>query len=697
MTLRFKIFLLLLIFLLISILSVWFVLRPLYEKSLIEERISLVAQYQHFGITQAESILDVWLKSALNLGKEVSIAPQSVERSVNQLITLNSELISVRIIEPETREELVAENNSKEKLSLDFDSLTFHSIPEYPKTYFSLSKISAAQRSVFIVRYELSIRKKNFVVYLSYDADQITKVLLKYPVDGDYYTSVVRDDQELLHSGNSSVADFSLIQKVLPNISTVIEIENEKQKFMVLSAELNVLGLKTVLLISKNIIEEPLAEITTYALIFVIFVFILLSIGGWYLSNIMLKPVTSLIENLKPLEHLNFEPPIASAVQIEFKNLTDSLETIRQRLDNYQKINVEKIIREEWKNKFLMNYSDSLIAIADETGLLYFTNQRFKELLQDAQVSHDGLTRDRFLHEHFIISESEVVREYIESHSRIVITQSVGSINLTTGVQQFLKLQEITIYSSDGAVFSLLLFQDQTQERLIERAKNDMMNIVVHELRTPLSSILGFSEVILSEPDLDEEDRKTFIGNIIKGGKKLESLINRFLEIQRLESGTLTISKVYVDTEKIIDDLVVMLTPQSESKQIKFRINKGKNLIDIPASPELLSEAFQNLMSNAIKYGNENRTIDIYIDCNSTQFEFKIRDYGYGISEENQVRLFTKFYRVSNHKQSYQQVGTGLGLAYTKEIIIRHGGEIKIKSTPEIGCEFTVTLPVRIS
>ena len=697
MTLRIKIFSLLLLFLLISLSSVWFVLRPFYEKSLIEERISLVAQYQHFGITHSESILNVWLKSALNLGREISISPQSVEQSVNQLITLNQELISVRIIETETGEELIAENNSKEKVSLDYKNLTYYSIPEFPKTYYSLIKIAPADHSIFIVRYELSIRKKVFLVYLSFEADQIAKVLLKYPVDGEYYTSLVRDDQEILHSGNSSIVDFKTIQQVIPNMSSISEIESGNQAFVILSGELNVLGLKTILLISKNIIEEPLAEITVYALIFVIFVFILLSVGGWYLSIVMLKPVSSLMENLKPLEQLNFEPPILSAKQIEFKNLTDSLETIRQRLDNYQKINVEKIIHEEWKNKFLMNYSDSLIAIADEKGVLYFTNQRFKELLQDANVPPENLTRDRFLHDYFIISESEIIREYIESHSRITITQSIGSIDLTTGVQQFLKLQEITIYSSDGGVFSLLMFQDQTQERSIERAKNDMMNIVVHELRTPLSSILGFSEVILIESDLDEEDRKTFIGNIIKSGKKLENLINRFLDIQRLESGTLTISKVYVDTKKIVDDLVVMLTPQSESKQIKFRINKGNNLKDVPASPDLISEAFQNLMSNAIKYGPENRVVDIFLDCNATQFEFKIRDYGYGISEENQVRLFTKFYRVSNHKLSYQQVGTGLGLAYTKEIIIRHGGEIKIKSTPEIGCEFTVTLPTRIS
>jgi signal transduction histidine kinase len=106
-----------------------------------------------------------------------------------------------------------------------------------------------------------------------------------------------------------------------------------------------------------------------------------------------------------------------------------------------------------------------------------------------------------------------------------------------------------------------------------------------------------------------------------------------------------------------------------------------------------MMEAIQNLMTNAIKYGGENRTIEMELHADADTVRFSITDYGYGIPPEAQSKLFTKFYRVPNQKS--KEIGTGLGLAYVKEIVTRHGGTISLDSNPQIGCCFTITLPIK--
>lgn len=696
MTLRKNIFSVLILLLLISITSVWFVLRPLYEKTLIDDRITLVSQYQHYGIIQAESLLSLWIKTASALEEDVTANPKLIERTINLLMGINPDIISIKITDVKSGEELLAENNQQQKLNLTIDNLDFYSIPSNKKFQFSWVSTLNGEIAYWILKSEITVQGQQFISYFIFNANAIVKEILQIPIDGSNYSSLSGYGKILLSKNRELQPDSSLILAKTQNLTTVTEAIINNQICSILRSELELLGLSLTYVVSNDVIREPLNQITSYSLIFIVVIFFILTIVGWYLSDQLIHPVADVLKSLKPIETLSFDTAIPSAKQIEFKAITDSLEIIRKKMYDYQKLNVDLIIREEWKNKFLMNYSDSFIAITDEGGNFTFLNYRFKELLGMLNVQLESITRDVLLHDYIFMSHQKVIREQHEGIYRIVITQSDGTVNLPSGETQFLKLQEITIYSETQIVFSLLMFHDLTQEHLVEKAKNDMMNIIVHEFRTPLASILGFSEVVLTELDLTLEERKTFVGNIIKGGKKLEQLINRFLDIQKLESGHIAINKVYVNVETIINDLIVMLHPQSEQKEIEFKVIKESEIPEVPGVPELLAEAFQNLMSNAIKYGENKRVIEIFLKSSNTSFVFRIRDYGWGISDEDQAKLFTKFYRVKSNINSYKQVGTGLGLAYTKEIVLRHGGEIKLISNPNIGSEFTITLPLKL-
>lgn len=181
---------------------------------------------------------------------------------------------------------------------------------------------------------------------------------------------------------------------------------------------------------------------------------------------------------------------------------------------------------------------------------------------------------------------------------------------------------------------------------------------------------------------------------IHESGNRLLKLVNRFLDVMRLESGRQEIVRTPVNLVSIVRLLMDSLQAQARKKSIQFAFQHDAHIPTILASEELIMEAIQNLMTNAIKYGDENRTIELELHAEGNHVIFAITDYGYGIPPEAQDKLFTKFYRVQNSKAS-KEIGTGLGLAYVKEIVTRHGGDISLESNPQIGCRFTITLPIK--
>jgi len=179
---------------------------------------------------------------------------------------------------------------------------------------------------------------------------------------------------------------------------------------------------------------------------------------------------------------------------------------------------------------------------------------------------------------------------------------------------------------------------------------------------------------------------------MLESSKNLNNLINRFLDISRLESHGIKYPIVLTDVGHITKSVVELQTPQLTSKSIMVELEIGGDIPKIFVSPDLFREAVSNLLSNAIKYGGPDRTIVMALTLADQNIIFSITDHGYGIPPGAQEKIFTKFYRVNNPKAS-KEIGTGLGLAYVKEIAAFHHGSIALESNPEIGCKFTMTIP----
>ena len=223
-------------------------------------------------------------------------------------------------------------------------------------------------------------------------------------------------------------------------------------------------------------------------------------------------------------------------------------------------------------------------------------------------------------------------------------------------------------------------------------SKDKFISIVSHDLRAPFTTLLGFSEILLNERDISEDERNEYIRYIYDASKSQLNLINCLLDWSRLQTGRIKVEPVRLNVKSVVSTAVTPLTGDAVRKNIDVKIDIPVDLY-INADERLISQAVVNLATNAIKFTPEGKEIHL----SSSRFkegmiEIVVKDEGLGISEENQTKLFKidqKFSLVGTNGEK----GSGLGLTLVKEIIEKHGGQVWFYSQVGEGSEFHFTVP----
>ncbi len=224
-------------------------------------------------------------------------------------------------------------------------------------------------------------------------------------------------------------------------------------------------------------------------------------------------------------------------------------------------------------------------------------------------------------------------------------------------------------------------------------SKDDFIAILSHDLRSPFTSILGFSEILLNEPKLPEPEKNEYLNLIHTSSVKQLKLINNLLDWSRLRTGRVHTELSKVDVRNAIYNAVSSLTGEAVRKNIEIRVFIPAGLF-IEADEILFSKVISNILENSIKYSSENKSIDIKTSpFNDKLVEFLIRDRGKGIPEPNKHKLF-QINKIFSTQGTGGEKGTGLGLILCREIIEKHGGEIWYFSESESGSEFHFTFPI---
>lgn len=230
------------------------------------------------------------------------------------------------------------------------------------------------------------------------------------------------------------------------------------------------------------------------------------------------------------------------------------------------------------------------------------------------------------------------------------------------------------------AVHNAILFQ-----------QSDLISEIVHEMRTPLTSIISYADLIM-RPALTAEQHRQFASIIRNEAERLDQMAEHYLDLARLESGRASLAQDPVDMNTVTYMAVSVLKPQAEDKQIKLGTDVPEELPPVVGDAQRLHQVLINLVGNAIKYCHPGDKVAVGAQCEEQQLVVTIADTGPGIPDEELEHIFERFYRVPATEG--EASGAGLGLAITQQIIKAHNGEITVSSEEGKGTTFTFTLPI---
>ena len=288
----------------------------------------------------------------------------------------------------------------------------------------------------------------------------------------------------------------------------------------------------------------------------------------------------------------------------------------------------------------------------------------------------------------FLLLQSRSMR-YISRISSAMREIAEGDLNITLDVEgddEFADMAE----NLNNMVEELRQLMDR--ERESERTKNELITNVAHDLRTPLTSIIGYLELLSGPVTLNEEMQKKYLDITYKKSKRLQKLIEDLFGFTKLNYGKISMKVSKVDIVKLLSQMLEEFYPNFMEKNLAYELQSNVTAKVITADGNLLARLFDNLINNAIKYGSEGKKIIVKVDATDTVVTVSVTNFGYVIPKEELPLLFEKFYRVEQSR-SVNTGGTGLGLAIAKNIVDMHGGTIGVTSDLN-GTVFTVKLKV---
>lgn len=220
--------------------------------------------------------------------------------------------------------------------------------------------------------------------------------------------------------------------------------------------------------------------------------------------------------------------------------------------------------------------------------------------------------------------------------------------------------------------------------------KNDLIAYLAHDLKTPLTSVVGYLSLLEEAPDMPDEQKAKYIHVALSKSLRLESLINEFFDITRYNLHQIELEKENIDLSYMLRQMTDEFYPVLENHGNTVKLTASES-ITVSADPAKLARVFNNILKNAIAYSHPNTPIDIFADSDSKEIWISFTNSGKTIPPGKLESIFEKFYRLDESRSS-NTGGAGLGLAIAKEIVTRHGGTIRAVSENNV-TTFTVTLP----
>ncbi|TLG81320.1 sensor histidine kinase [Vagococcus zengguangii] len=449
-------------------------------------------------------------------------------------------------------------------------------------------------------------------------------------------------------------------------------VSKETNQLMVSQAIVNQNGRIGIIQVSQSLHDYPynLSTLKKLLLWLITLLYGLATCAIYILSRHNQQPVKyalSVVE--EALTHPENQQELMIAKD-EWSLLYDKL---NQLMRNNHQLHFQQLVAEEKLEYLLNNVEIGIITVNLETD-----ERTFNAMARDYYYRPNGLKSDieSLLKQLSKSNKRTIAKEIVLDLPTFKVFKAEIRINTTASIQQ--------------AEEAIIILYDITSIKILERAHETLIRNVAHELKTPITSIVGFTETILDE-SLPSDTQKEFIKIIDKEGKRLNQLVNRILELLKTQHQLTEVAIVWKDISEVIKEEMIIYHPLIQAKYLKIDL-----ISSLQSTYEVSEQYFQpiikNLLENAIHYSIESGDINLKLTETSKSIVFSIQDNGIGIAEVDQQRIFEKFYRVGESRDR-KNGGTGLGLSIVQNCVEQLNGQITLESKVNQGATFIVTIP----
>ncbi len=360
----------------------------------------------------------------------------------------------------------------------------------------------------------------------------------------------------------------------------------------------------------------------------------------------------------------------------------------RRLLLEAEKLRAEHIIEKTRTNTIINCMSEGVIATNKEGQILLINPAALKMLrLKDGDVFGKNVLG--------LLSNPDLEKKIANALSKVTSCEILEKFEVNLGNGRVLQPNITPVIDENGALIgTVTVLIDVSEEKKIDQMKTDFLSLVAHELKAPLGAIEGYLNLILEGVITgNPEKEKDYITKSRDRANELLAMVNDLLDLTRAEKKVTAKVMSALDISSVLRGTCEFYKNEAKAKDINFACDIPDQLPAIRGNEEDMGRVFDNLVSNAIKYTPEHKSVHVQVTVEKNKINVIVKDTGIGMSEEDKHKIFDEFYRAKN-AVSQRISGTGLGLSIAKRIIEDHNGYIEIDSDLVNGSTFTVVLPV---
>ena len=406
---------------------------------------------------------------------------------------------------------------------------------------------------------------------------------------------------------------------------------------------------------------------------------VLALILGMILARRVTGPITEMVQVADAMREGNYHKKVTSFTHDEIGLLGDTLNRLGGEIT--KKIAQISLERAQLKT-MLAGVVEGIVAISDDNQV-QFCNRAAYDLLESSLDDCRGLAIGEL--EGFnlltpVVIEAREKRELIESELKLGKKGSKRSLEL-----------HASAYKGEQASGVIVVLHDVTKVKRLERVRRDFIANVSHEIKTPLTTIKGYTETILAGAIEDKENLPRFIDKIDKNASRLVELVHDTLSLTRIESEEEAIHNAPTDWRPVINQVLSRYDDLLLKKDLEIKTNYSEVPVVVMGDRDAMQHVFDNLLTNAIRYTPEHGKVQVKLSQKGNRGILEVEDTGIGIPKKQLSRVFERFYRVDKAR-SQELGGTGLGLAIVKHLVTGMNGRVKVESEVGSGSRFTVYL-----